>query len=91
MMITLGGRPYVIQKLEGKSVACWQEAFRLFRQTMGCPPDEIAALMAWTHPQFMPWLATWLPNYDSSLPWHEGDRGELLTALLAIAHLEGQP
>jgi hypothetical protein len=90
-MITLGGQPYAIQKLEGGAADRWREAFRQWRQVVGYPPDEIAALLAVNYPRFIPWLSEFLPKYDRGLPWHEADRGELLTAFLAVAHLEGQP
>ena len=87
MIITLGGKPYTISKLKGEAAERWQEAFRLWRQTVGCPPDEVAALLLAVRPCFIPALAKWLPNYDLSLPWHEARPNELVTALLAIAHL----
>ena len=91
MMITLGGRPYTISKLEGEAAERWHEAFRQWRQTVGCSPDEIAGLLAAVCPRFVSALAGFLPAYDRALPWHEARPNEFLTALLAIAHLEGQP
>ncbi len=88
MMITLGGRPYAISKLEDEAARCrWVKAFALFRQEVGYQPVDIAALLAVVRPCFIPGLAELLPKYDRALPWHDARPGELVTALLAIAHL----
>lgn len=87
MIINLGGRPYTISRLEGDAVERWFMALALFQQEIGYPPVEIAALLAAIHPRFIPSLSELLPKYDCGLPWHEAERGELLTAFLAITHL----
>jgi hypothetical protein len=87
MMITLGGRPYTISKLEGEAADRWLRALALFQQKIGHQPVEVAALLAATYPRFVPSLSGLLSKYDRALPWHEAERGELLTALLAITHL----
>ncbi len=88
MIIKLGGRPYTILKLEDEVARRrWVKAFALFRQEVGYQPVDVAALLAVVRPCFIPGLSRVLPNYDSSLPWHEARPGELVTALLAIAHL----
>jgi hypothetical protein len=86
-MITLGGRPYAIQKLEGEAADRWFMALALFQQKFGHQPVEVAPLLAATYPCFIPWLSELLPKYDHALPWHDAQRSELLTALLAITHL----
>ena len=88
MMITLGGRPYTILKLEDEAARRrWVKAFALFREEVGYQPVDIAALLAVVRPSFIPGLSRLLPAYDRALPWHEARPGELVTALLAIAHL----
>ena len=87
MIITLGRKPYALAKLEGEAVERWFMALALFQQQIGYPPVEIAALLAAIHPRFIPSLSELLPKYDRALPWHEAERGELLTAFLAITHL----
>ncbi len=87
MMITLGGRPYTISKLEGERAVRWLEALRLFRQEAGYPLSSTVALLAAVYPRFVPCLSELLSNYDRSLPWHEARRNEVLTAFLAITQL----
>ncbi len=86
-MITLGGQPYAIARLEGEAADRWFMALALFQQKTGYPPVEIAAFLAAMHPRFIPSLSELLPKYDRALPWHDARRSELLTALLAITHL----
>ncbi len=86
-MITLGGKPYTIARLEGEAADRWLMALALFQQKTGYPPVEVAALLAVMYPRFIPSLSELLRKYDYALPWHDARRSELLTALLAIAHL----
>ncbi len=85
--ITLGGRPYKISKLEGEAANRWFIALALFQQKTGYPPVEVAALLAAMYPRFIPSLSGLLSKYDRALPWHDARRSELLTAFLAITHL----
>ncbi len=87
MRITLGGRPYTISRLEGEAVERWLRALALFQQKFGHQPVEIAALLAAIYPRFIPSLSGLLRKYDHALPWHDARRSELLTAFLAITHL----
>ncbi len=87
MIITLGGKPYTIARLEGGAADRWLMALALFQQKLGHQPVEVAALLAAIYPRFIPSLSGLLSKYDRAVPWHDARRSELLTALLAIAHL----
>ncbi len=87
MIITLGGKPYTLARLEGETADRWLRALALFQQKLGHQPVEVAALLAAMYPRFIPSLSGLLSNYDRALPWHDAQRSELLTAFLAITHL----
>ncbi len=91
MEITLGGRPYILSKLEGAAATRWVgelielqgKLFNLGEMLDRSLPDTVN-LMQESFPQFLEALPKLLGAYAPGLPWERAQPGELLTAFQTV-------
>ncbi len=91
MEIMLGGRPYMISKLEGAAATHWVgelielqgKLFNLGELTELSLPDAVN-LMQKIYPRFLEGLPELLSAYAPGLPWERAQPGELLTAFQTV-------